>query len=330
MKKILIIGGAGYVGSHQVKLMCNLGYELIVVDNLNTGFKSAVDKRAKFLEGDLRDYEFMTTVFKDHKIDGVIHFAALSLVGESVDKPIEYFDNNVGGMQVLLKVMVENGVKNLVFSSTAATYGTHDVMPITEEYQTHPENPYGESKLMMEQMIRWCAKAYDLNFLALRYFNVCGASLDASIGENHNPETHLIPIVLQVPLGIREFIGIYGDDYETADGTCIRDYIHVEDLANAHVCAIEKLFESKQNTIINLGYGHGYSVKEIIEAARKVTGHPIPEKVTPRRAGDPAALVAQNNKAKEVLGWEPRYDDIDLIIKSAYDYHKGVLDGNKD
>ncbi|WOO88583.1 UDP-glucose 4-epimerase GalE [Mollicutes bacterium LVI A0078] len=325
MKTILIIGGAGYVGSHQVKLMCNLGYEVIVVDNLNTGFRYAVDKRAKFLEGDLRDYEFMTKVFTDNKIDGVIHFAALSLVGESVEKPLEYFDNNIGGMHVLLKVMVENDVKNLVFSSTAATYGTHEVMPITEEYATNPENPYGESKLMMEQMIKWCARSYDMNFLALRYFNVCGASLDGTIGENHNPETHLIPIVLQVPLGIRDFIGIYGDDYDTADGTCIRDYIHVEDLANAHVCAIEKLFEAKQNSIINLGYGHGYSVKEIIDTARKVTGHPIPEKVTPRRAGDPAALVAKNDKARKVLGWEPKYDDIELIIKSAYDYHKSVI-----
>ncbi len=324
MKTILIIGGAGYVGSHQVKLMCNLGYEVIVVDNLNTGFKHAVDQRAKFLEGDLRDYEFMTKVFADNEIDGVIHFAALSLVGESVMKPLEYFDNNVGGMQVLLKVMVENDVKNLVFSSTAATYGTHEIMPITEEYSTNPENPYGESKLMMEQMIKWCARAYDMNFLALRYFNVCGASLDGTIGENHDPETHLIPIVLQVPLGMREFIGIYGDDYDTADGTCIRDYIHVEDLVNAHVCAIEKLFESTQNTIINLGYGHGYSVKEIIDSARRVTGHPIPEKVIPRRAGDPAALVAKNDKAREVLGWEPKYDDIELIIKTAYDYHKSV------
>ncbi len=322
MKTILIIGGAGYVGSHQVKLMCNQGYEVVVVDNLNTGFKHAVDSRAKFLEGDLRDYEFMTKVFVDHKIDGVIHFAALSLVGESVEKPLEYFDNNVGGMQVLLKVMVENNVKNLVFSSTAATYGTHEVMPITEDYATNPENPYGESKLMMEQMIKWCARAYDLNYLALRYFNVCGASLDGTIGENHNPETHLIPIVLQLPLGIREFIGIYGDDYDTADGTCIRDYIHVEDLVSAHVCAIEKLFESKQNTVINLGYGHGYSVKEIIDTARRVTGHPIPEKVTPRRAGDPAALVAKNDKAREVLGWEPKYDDIELIIKTAYAYYK--------
>lgn len=328
MKTILIIGGAGYVGSHQVKLMCDQGYKVIVVDNLNTGFKHAVDPRATLYIGDLRDYQFMTDVFTSNQIDGVMHFAALSLVGESVDKPLEYFDNNVGGMQMLLKVMVENNVKNLVFSSTAATYGTHEVMPITEEYATHPENPYGESKLMMEQMIKWCARAYDLNFLALRYFNVCGASLDGTIGENHNPETHLIPIVLQVPLGIREFIGIYGDDYATEDGTCIRDYIHVEDLAAAHVCAIEKLFEGKQNTIINLGYGHGYSVKEIIETARKVTGHPIPERVTPRRAGDPAALVAQNTKAKEVLGWEPKYDDIELIIKSAYDYHKKVSDEN--
>lgn len=329
MKTILIIGGAGYVGSHQVKLMCNQGYNVIVVDNLSTGFKHAVDARAKLYVGDLRDYKFMTEIFTSNKIDAIIHFAALSLVGESINKPLEYFENNVGGMQMLLKIMVENNVKNLVFSSTAATYGTHEVMPITEEYSTYPENPYGESKLMMEQMIKWCADAYDLNFLALRYFNVCGASLDGSIGENHNPETHLIPIVLQVPLGLREFIGIYGDDYDTLDGTCIRDYIHVEDLATAHICAIEKLFESKQNTVVNLGYGHGYSVREIIETARKVTGCSIPERVVPRRIGDPASLIAQNTKAKEVLGWKPKYDDIELIVKSAYEYYKKVLNEKK-
>ncbi len=323
MRKILIIGGAGYVGSHQTKLMCDLGYEITVVDNLNTGFEYAVDKRAKFIKGDIRDYQFLNEVFQSHQFDGVIHFAALSLVGESVDKPLEYFDNNVYGMQVLLKVMVENDVKNLVFSSTAATYGTHKQMPITEEYQTNPENPYGESKLIMEKMIKWCAQAYGINYLALRYFNVCGASFDGTIGENHDPETHLIPIVLQVPLGIREFIGIYGDDYDTADGTCIRDYIHVEDLTDAHVKAIEKVIEGCENGIINLGYGHGYSVREIIEAARKVTNHPIPAKLLERRAGDPANLVARNDKAREILNWQPQFDDIELIIKSAYDYYLG-------
>ncbi len=330
METVLIIGGAGYVGSHQVKLMCNEGYDVIVVDNLNTGFENAVDERAKFIKGDVRDYEFMNDVFKTHKIASVIHFAALSLVGESVTKPLEYFDNNVYGMQILLKTMVEHNVKNLVFSSTAATYGTHEVMPITEEYSTKPENPYGQSKLMMEQIIDWCAQAYDLNYVALRYFNVCGASLDQTIGENHDPETHLIPIVLQVPLGMRDFIGIYGDDYDTADGTCIRDYIHVEDLVAAHLKAVEKLTTEKMNTIINLGYGHGYSVKEIIKSARIVTNHPIPEKVSARRVGDPASLVAQNTKARTILGWEPKYDDIEFIIKTAYDYHKKEQDENKD
>lgn len=322
MKRVLIIGGAGYVGSHQTKLMCDLGYEVVVVDNLNTGFEYAIDKRAIFEYGDIRDYDFLMEIFGKYNFDAVMHFAALSLVGESVDKPLEYFDNNVYGMQVLLKAMVASNVNNLVFSSTAATYGTHEVMPITEEYTTNPENPYGESKLMMEKMIKWCAQAYGINYLALRYFNVCGAHHDGSIGENHEPETHLVPIVLQVPLGIREFIGIYGDDYATEDGTCIRDYIHVEDLCDAHVKAVEKLMAGKVCYIINLGYGHGYSVKEIIEAARKVTGHPIPEKVTERRTGDPAKLIADNKKATEILGWEPKYDDIELIIKSAYEYHK--------
>ncbi len=329
MKTILIIGGAGYVGSHQVRLMCNQGYNIIVVDNLNTGFEHSIDKRAKFYLGDIREYDFLKNVFSTNSIDSVIHFAALSIVGESVDKPLDYFDNNVGGMQILLKVMVEFGVRNLVFSSTAATYGNHDKMPITEQYATNPENPYGESKLMMEKMIKWCAKAYDLNYIALRYFNVCGASLDGEIGENHDPETHLIPIILQVPLNLRQHISIFGDDYNTPDGTCIRDYIHVEDLVSAHVCAVEKLFEGKQNTEINLGYGHGYSVKEIIEAAREVTNHSIPEVIATRRTGDPASLIADNTKAKEILNWEPKYDDITLIIESAYKYHQKVSANEK-
>lgn len=326
MQKILVVGGAGYVGSHQVKLLCNKGYQVVVVDNLNTGFEWAVDKRAQFVCGDIRDKQFLDQLFAGENFDGVFHFAALSLVGESVEKPLDYFNNNVYGMQILLEVMVKYDVKNLVFSSTAATYGTHEQMPITESYATVPENPYGESKLMMEKMIKWCAKAYDLNFIALRYFNVCGADVDGELGENHNPETHLIPIVLQVPLGIREFISIYGDDYETADGSCIRDYIHIEDLCDAHLLAMEKLFAQKVNTVINLGYGHGYSVLEIIEKAREVTNHPIPAQVSARRPGDPAMLIADNTQAKEILGWQPTRDDIKLIIKSAYDYHKSFYD----
>lgn len=324
-ENILIIGGAGYIGSHQVKMMCDQGYNVTVVDNLSTGFKDAVDSRANLIIGDIRDYSFLAGVFKENDFAGVIHFAALSLVGESNDKPLEYFDNNVYGIQVLLKVMVENDVKNLVFSSTAATYGNHEIMPITEEYATNPENPYGESKLIMEKMMKWCSKAYGINYIALRYFNACGASSDGTIGENHNPETHLIPIILQVALGLRENISIYGDDYDTEDGTCIRDYIHVEDLCSAHVCAIKTLFEKKESHIINLGYGHGYSVLEIIEATRRVTGHEIPEMVSERRLGDPAQLIAKNDKAREVLGWKPKYDDINLIIKTAYNYHKSQL-----
>ncbi len=324
MKHILIIGGAGYVGSHQVKLMCDSGYKITVIDNLSTGYAKAVDKRANLIIDDLRNYDAISAIFKANKFDGVIHFAAFSLVGESVYNPLKYYDNNVFGMITLLKVMTENNVKNLVFSSTAATYGTHQQMPITENYPTVPENPYGESKLMMEQMITSCAKAYDINFIALRYFNVCGASLDSTLGENHNPETHLIPIVLQVPLGIRSSVSIYGDDYDTYDGTCIRDYIHVEDLIRAHALAIEKLESEKQNKIINLGYGHGYSVREIIECAEQVTGTKIPTIVTKRRLGDPATLIADNALATQLLGWTPKYDDIRLIIKTAYEYYKNI------
>ncbi len=323
MEKVLIIGGAGYIGSHQVKMMCDLNYDVVVIDNLNTGFEYAIDKRAKFIKGDIRDYEFLKTQFINEKITSVIHFAALSLVGESSSKPLEYFDNNVYGMEVLLKVMVETEVKNLVFSSTAATYGEHTQMPITEAYVTKPTNPYGQSKLMMEQMIDWVAKAHDLNYIALRYFNACGASLDGTIGENHNPETHLIPLVLEVACGKREVITIFGNDYNTEDGTCIRDYIHVLDLCTAHVCALEKLKQMKVNEVINLGYGHGYSVREIIKTARKVTNQLIPEQIAKRRIGDPAQLIAQNDKAKILLGWEPKYDDIELIIETAYNYFKG-------
>lgn len=323
MKKVLIIGGAGYIGSHQVKMMCDRNYNVVVADNLSTGFREMVDERAKFIEGDICDYDFLKRVFTEEKFDGVIHFAALSLVGESVKKPLEYFENNVHGMQILLKVMVETGVKNLVFSSTAATYGEHEVMPITEEYNTVPENPYGQSKLMMEQMINWVSKAHGINYVALRYFNACGAAVDGSVGENHNPETHLIPLVLQVALGKRDSISIYGDDYATKDGTCIRDYIHVLDLCEAHLCAIENLFNKQINDCFNLGYGHGYSVHEIISAVREVTKHEIPVKIVGRRLGDPAMLVAENKKAKEQLGWQPKYDDINAIISTAYEYYLG-------
>lgn len=329
MKKVLIVGGAGYVGSHQVKMMCDLNYNVIVVDNLNTGHQDAIDERAKFYEGDIRDYEFIKSVLSTEKPDGVMHFAALSLVGESSQKPLDYYNNNVYGMEVLLRAMGDCDVKNIIFSSSAATYGKHDVMPITEEYATNPENPYGETKLAMEKMMKWVEPANGTKFVALRYFNVAGAAFDSSIGERHNPETHLIPLVLEVALDQREYISVFGTDYNTPDGTCIRDYIHVVDLCDAHVLAFEHLLNGGESKTYNLGYGNGYSVKEIIQTARKVTGHPIPQKEEPRRIGDPDQLVAASDKLVAELKWEPKYNDIEKIIASAYEFHKKDLLRNK-
>jgi len=319
---ILIIGGAGYVGSHKTQLMCNNGYNVFVLDNLSTGHEDAIDSRATFINGDIRDFDLVCKILKENKIEAIIHFAALSLVGESVNKPLEYYDNNTYGMQVLLKAMVETGVDKIIFSSTAATYGDHKVMPITEDYLTNPTNPYGETKLAMEKMIKWTSEAHGIKYVSLRYFNVAGASLDSSLGERHNPETHLIPIVLEEVLGKREFLSIFGDDYDTPDGTCIRDYIHVLDLVSAHELALKYLVDGKESDIFNLGYGHGFSVKEIVDATEKVVNKKINTKIVPRRAGDPASLVASNDKVKKTLGWEPKYDDINVIISSAYDFFK--------
>ena len=238
---ILVLGGAGYIGSHAVDQLVNKGYEVVVVDSLFTGHKAAVHEKAKFYEGDIRDKEFLNNVFEQESIDGVMHFAAFSLVGESVEKPLMYFNNNVYGMQVLLEVMKDHDVKHIVFSSTAATYGEPEVVPISEDMPTNPKNPYGESKLMMEKMMKWCDNAYGMKYVALRYFNVAGAKADASIGEDHDPETHLVPIILQVALGQRDSLKIFGDDYATPDGTCIRDYVQVEDLIAAHILALEYL-----------------------------------------------------------------------------------------
>ncbi len=324
---VLVVGGAGYVGSHQTKKLCDLNYNVVVVDNLNTGFEKMIDKRAKFYKGDIRNLQFIESVLKDEKIEAVFHFAALSLVGESVEQPLEYYDNNVYGMQVLLTAMKNTGVDKIIFSSTAATYGNHEVMPIDEEYSTNPTNPYGETKLAMEKMIKWAHMAYGIKYVALRYFNVAGASFDSTLGELHNPETHLIPIVLQVALGQRDAIKIFGDDYNTPDGTCIRDYIHVEDLVNAHIKALESIVADDNSDIYNLGYGHGFSVKEIIETSRKVTGHEIPAMIEPRRAGDPDQLIAKSKKAQEKLNWTPQYDDIEKIISSAYKFHENNIRG---
>lgn len=327
---ILVLGGAGYIGSHAVDQLVNKGYEVVVVDSLFTGHKAAVNEKAKFYEGDIRDKEFLNNVFEQEAIDGVMHFAAFSLVGESVEKPLMYFNNNVYGMQVLLEVMKDHDVKHIVFSSTAATYGEPEVVPISEDMPTNPKNPYGESKLMMEKMMKWCDNAYGMKYVALRYFNVAGAKADASIGEDHDPETHLVPIILQVALGQRDSLKIFGDDYATPDGTCIRDYVQVEDLIAAHILALEYLKAGNPSDAFNLGSNDGYSVKEMLEAARAVTGKEIPAEVVPRRAGDPAQLVAASEKARSILGWEPAYTDIKDIIRTAWNWHVSHPHGYED
>jgi UDP-glucose 4-epimerase len=324
---ILVLGGAGYIGSHAVYQLIEQNNDVVVVDNLQTGHKGAIHPDATYYEGDIRDKAFLRTVFSNEEITGVLHFAANSLVGESMEQPIKYFDNNVYGTQVLLEVMMEFGVKHIVFSSSAATYGDQEVMPITEEMPTNPASTYGDTKLIMEKLMKWCDVAHGLKYVSLRYFNVAGARSAGEIGEDHNPETHLIPLVLQVALGKREFISIYGDDYDTEDGTCIRDYIHVEDLIDAHILALHHLQNGGDSDTFNLGSSEGCSVRQIIDTARKVTGHPIPAKVTPRRAGDPKALVASSKKAKEILGWEPKRTQIEQIIEDAWKWHQEHPDG---
>lgn len=325
--KFLVLGGAGYIGSHTAIELLNDGHEVVIADNLVTGYLKAVPEEATFYQGDIRDEQFLDNPFQKEKIDAVIHFAAFSLVGESVVNPLKYYENNLYGTKVLLDAMIANGVDKIVFSSTAATYGEPENIPILESDRTCPTNPYGETKLAMEKMISWAAKAHGLHYVSLRYFNACGAHESGLIGEAHNPESHLIPLVLQVPNGKREFVSIYGSDYDTPDGTCIRDYIHVTDLAKAHILAVNHLINGGESNIFNLGNGVGYSVKEVIETARKVTGHPIPAKEEPRRAGDPARLVASGEKAREILGWEPEIKDLADIISSAWKWHKSHPNG---
>lgn len=315
---ILVCGGAGYIGSHVTRALIDSGEDVIVLDNLQTGHVDAVHEKAKLVLGDLRDDEFMERVFSENKIDGVIDFAAFSLVGESVSEPLKYFENNFYGTLCLLKAMRKHNVNKIVFSSTAATYGEPENIPILETDKTFPTNPYGESKLAVEKMLKWCDKAYGIKYTALRYFNVAGAHPEGNIGEDHDPESHLIPIILQVALGKREHIGIFGDDYPTEDGTCIRDYIHVMDLADAHILALKRLNNGGDSAIFNLGNGEGFSVKQVIEVARKVTGHAIPAVVSPRRAGDPAKLVATSAKAMKELNWTPKFDSLDKIIETAW------------
>lgn len=327
--KILVLGGAGYIGSHFVKKAIMDNHEVVVVDNLTTGHLQAVPKEAVFYNVDIRDEERLDRVFVYHHIDACVHFAANSLVAESMINPLMYFNNNVSGTIVLLRTMAKHNVKRIVFSSSAAVYGTHDKMPLVESDETHPENPYGESKLMMEKIMAWTDRIHQIRYASLRYFNVAGASSDASIGEDHRPETHLIPIILQVPLGKRDQLTIFGNDYPKPDGTCIRDYIHVEDLIDAHLLALDYVDKNDRSEIFNLGSENGYSNMDILDTARKITGTEIPFKYGKRRPGDPPKLIASSQKATLVLGWKRRHG-IEEIIASAWAFHKTHPDGYKE
>ena len=324
---VLVLGGAGYIGSHTVYELIDKGEDVVVADDLLTGFREAVHPKAKFYRGDIRDRAFIDSVFDREDIDGVIHFAAFSQVGESMTRPLKYYNNNLCGTETLLESMVSHGVDKIVFSSTAATYGEPERIPILETDRTAPTNTYGETKLSMEKMFHWTGQAHNLRYVSLRYFNACGAHPNGQIGEAHDPETHLIPLILQVPLGQRDHIAIFGTDYDTPDGTCVRDYIHVSDLAQAHIRALRYLREGGKSDIFNLGNGVGFSVREVIETARKVTGHPIPATEEARRAGDPSTLIASSAKAKEILGWDPQFDDLETIISTAWKWHQSHPNG---
>lgn len=326
---VLILGGAGYIGSHTVYEFLDRNLDVVVADNLQSGHIEALHPDARFYRGDIRDKDFLDSLFKKENIDSIIHFAANSLVGESMQDPLKYYDNNLYGTMVLLKSMVENNVKKIVFSSTAATYGEPENIPILETDKTNPTNTYGETKLSMEKMFKWVSLAHGVNFVSLRYFNACGAHKSGKIGEDHSPETHLIPIVLQVANKKRQSVNIFGNDYQTPDGTCIRDYIHVSDLAAAHYLALEYLNKGGKSDIFNLGNGVGFSVKEVIDASREVTGDKIPAIVSKRREGDPKTLIASSDKARNILGWQPKYTDLKEIIQTAWMWHKNHPEGYK-
>lgn len=317
--RVLVTGGAGYIGSATVEALLDRGDEVMVLDNLSTGHRGALFPEAAFVEADLRDTAAVQRALRAHGAEAVVHFAAFSLVGESVADPAKYMDNNVGGTLSLLAAMRAVGVGRLVFSSTAATYGEPARIPITEDLPTAPTNPYGLTKRFMEQAMECYAAAYGLRFVALRYFNACGATRRR--GEDHRPESHLIPLVLQVALGQREYISIFGTDYDTPDGTCIRDYIHLYDLAEAHLRALDYLAAGGAPLICNLGNGSGYSVREVIDVCRAVTGRPIAVREAPRRPGDPSRLVADATRAREALGWVPRRGDLRDIVADAWAWH---------
>lgn len=326
---ILVTGGAGYIGSHVVKKILAAGHKVVTYDNLVKGYKEAV-LGGKFIEGDLADTQLLNQVMKSEDIEGVIHLVADSLVGESMENPGKYYYNNVANGLNLLEAMVKNKVKYIVFSSTAAVYGEPQEVPIPENHPTNPGNTYGESKLFFEKMLARYDQIYGLKYVSLRYFNAAGTDPEGRIGEAHDPETHLIPIVLQKVLGIREKLYIFGDDYPTNDGTCIRDYIHVDDLADAHILAVQGLADGLESKMYNLGNGEGYSVKEVIDTAAEIVGQEIKAEIGPRRAGDPAILVASSDKIKNELGWKPVYPDLKTIIETAWKWHKGGGFGGND
>lgn len=326
---ILVTGGAGYIGSHCVAALIDRGVDVVVVDDLSKGHKEAL-KGGRFYLGSVADKEFLSSVFEKESIEAVIHFAAYSLVGESMQIPEQYFRNNVTAGLTLIETMIQYKVPYLVFSSTAATFGEPENIPIVETDRQVPTNPYGESKLIVEHMLRWCDQAHGLKYCALRYFNVAGARADGTIGEDHRPESHLIPLILQVAQGKRDKLSLFGTDYPTEDGTCVRDYIHVEDLIDAHMLALDYLRAGNPSTAFNLGNGQGFSNREIIEAARRVTGHPIPVSEEDRRPGDPATLIASSQKAMDVLGWKPKYTNVEDIIATAWKWHSTHPNGYGD
>jgi UDP-glucose 4-epimerase len=320
-EKILVVGGAGYIGSHMVKDLLAAGYDVITLDDLSTGHRDLLPG-GTFVRGDLGDRELLNGLFTTHNILAVMHFAAFSLVGESVENPLKYYLNNLAATTILLSAMIHYRVTRFIFSSTAAVYGEPVQIPITEKHPCNPSNPYGTSKIAVEKMLQDCDAAYGLRYVSLRYFNASGADESGMIGERHTHETHLIPLILQVALGERENIRIFGTDYPTPDGTCIRDYIHVSDLTQAHLLALEALLSDKESAVYNLGNNRGYSVREVIDLAKKVTGKNIPVLESDRRPGDPAKLIASSDKIKSSLGWQPKHEDLEAILKTAWVWHQ--------
>ncbi len=319
---ILVIGGCGYIGTHMVKALLEAGHRPIILDNLSKGHRELLPG-GDFIQGDIQDSGLLDQVFNTHAIDAVMHFAALIEVGESVQRPLAYYRNNVSATANLLEAMVRHDVRRFIFSSSAAVYGEPDYTPIDENHPLRPTSPYGESKLYVENILRACDRAYGLKSVCLRYFNAAGADPSGAIGERHDPESHLIPLIIQVALGQRDSIAIYGTDYPTPDGTCVRDYIHVNDLAAAHLLALEALAQGGASRVYNLGNGNGFSVRQVIETVRKITGHPIPAKETPRRPGDPAVLIASSDNIIKDLNWQPRFDDLEEIVRTAWEWHRG-------